>query len=70
MLVEMVRKQYLNQVEEGLVQKNLREFQCLSVHTLQYCLELWEQVLPMLQAPALYHSYQVSFLNSCSCKIV
>ena len=43
-MVEMVRNQYLNQVQEGLVQKDLREFQCLLVHTLQYCLELWVQV--------------------------
>ena len=63
-MVEMVRKQYLNQVWEGLVQKDLREFQCLLVHTLQCYLELWEQILPTLQilrGPVPYHSYQVLF---------
>ena len=72
-MMEMVRKQYLNQVQEGLVQKDLREFQCLLVHTLQYYLELWEQLLPTLQilrGPVLYHSYQVSFLLLSSRKIV
>ena len=46
-MVAMVRKADLNQEQEDPVQMDLRKFQCLSVYTLQYRLELWEQVLPV-----------------------